>query len=270
PQIAPVGDREVAEGEALAFSLRGVDADDDELTYRMTGAPEGAALDPLTGTFSWTPGLDASGVHEITFIVTDGHSSSSETVSITVANTNRAPQFVPAGLQLVREGSSLTFRIVAGDPDGEPVQYSVLTGLPEGALFVANRGEFQWTPGYDQAGDHAIRFRAVDPSGAADEIEVIVRVADINRAPTISEGYHAFLIGEEKRFFVDAADPDADDTLTFTAEGLPEGATLDAATGEFVWMPGPGQAGDYVVTLIVDDGDAKARRTVLMRALLEP
>src|SRR5690606_8248077 len=46
--------------------------------------------------------------------------------------------------------------------------------------------------------------------------------------------------------------------------------TLDAVTGELVWTPGPGQAGDYVVTLIVDDGDAKARRSVLFRALLEP
>src|SRR5690606_10844513 len=38
----------------------------------------------------------------------------------------------------------------------------------------------------------------------------------------------------------------------------------------FVWNPGPGQAGDYVVTLIVGDGDATVRRSILVRALLEP
>src|SRR3546814_1671363 len=86
----------------------------------------------------------------------------------------------------------------------------------------------------------------------------------------LAEGYHAFLIGEEKRFTVAASDPDSEDRLVFTAEGLPEGATVDPDSGEFAWTPGPGQAGDYVVTLIVDDGDVKTRRAILVRALLEP
>jgi len=28
---------------------------------------------------------------------------------------------------------------------------------------------------------------------------------------------------------------------------MPEGAKLDAVTGDFAWTPGPGQSGDYVV-----------------------
>src|SRR5690606_34359013 len=50
----------------------------------------------------------------------------------------------------------------------------------------------------------------------------------------------------------------------------PEGATLDPATGAFAWTPGPGQLGDHVVTLIVDDGKAETRKTILLRALLTP
>ncbi|MCB2003179.1 MAG: putative Ig domain-containing protein, partial [Rhodoferax sp.] len=64
-----------------------------------------------------------------------------------------------------------------------------------------------------------------------------------------------------KSFFVDATDPDAGTTLTFSAIDLPEGATLDAATGEFRWTPGPGQAGDHVVILRADDGQALTRQT---------
>src|SRR3546814_10913008 len=61
----------------------------------------------------------------------------------------------------------------------------------------------------------------------------------------LAEGYHAFLIGEEKRFTVAASDPDSEDRLVFTAEGLPEGATVDPDSGEFAWTPGPGNlAGD--------------------------
>src|SRR3546814_16365310 len=81
------------------------------------------------------------------------------------------------GLQLVREGAPITFRVAAGDADGDPLQLSVVRGLPEGALFVPASGEFQWTPGFHQAGDHVVTFSAVDPSGAVDEISEIGRAS---------------------------------------------------------------------------------------------
>src|SRR3546814_16698389 len=100
----------------------------------MTGAPEGAVLDPVTGAFRWTPALNASGSYSVVFTASDGNKSSSETVTITVANANQAPQFVPMGLQLVREGAPITFRVAAGDADGDPLQLSVVRGLPEGEI----------------------------------------------------------------------------------------------------------------------------------------
>ncbi|OZA67917.1 MAG: hypothetical protein B7X78_03850, partial [Sphingomonadales bacterium 39-62-4] len=183
PQLAPVGDQQAREGEELAFTVRGADTDADRLTYRMSGAPEGAVLDPATGAFRWTPAGNQSGTYSVTFTASDGHSVSAETVTLTVANANQAPIIVPIGLQLVREGSDLVFRASASDPDGDPVQLAVLSGLPQGALFVPSSGEFQWTPGFDQQGDHVLLLRAVDPSGASTDVSVVIRVADINREP---------------------------------------------------------------------------------------
>ncbi|MCP5117623.1 MAG: hypothetical protein GY953_42915, partial [bacterium] len=45
---------------------------------------------------------------------------------------------------------------------------------------------------------------------------------------------------------------------------------LDAGTGEVTWTPGPGQAGDFYVTFLANDGERKARQTIVMRASLEP
>jgi hypothetical protein len=42
-------------------------------------------------------------------------------------------------------------------------------------------------------------------------------------------------------FNVQASDADAGTTLTYTAEGLPEGATLSSATGEFRWTRARGR-----------------------------
>src|SRR5262249_23767076 len=67
-------------------------------------------------------------------------------------------------------------------------------------------------------------------------------------------------------FTAQAADPNAGDVLRFTAKGLPEGAVLDAATGQVHWMPGPGQVGDYTTIFTVTDGLASAAQAVSLRA----
>ena len=36
---------------------------------------------------------------------------------------------------------------------------------------------------------------------------------------------------------------------------MPAGATLDPASGQFAWTPGPDQVGDYPVQFSVSDGE---------------
>src|SRR3546814_14105289 len=135
----------------------------------MDGAPEGASLDPVTGAFRWTPPGNASGSYAVTFTASDGHSSSSETVTIAVADANHAPLFVPAGLQLVREGTNLVFRVVANDPDADPLPLSVVSGLPGGATLVATGGEVQGNTDRDTAAAHVVRISMIDIQGGSQQ-----------------------------------------------------------------------------------------------------
>lgn len=89
PVLAPVGDKVGAEGSAMSFTVSATDADGDSLTYSASGLPNGAAFDPATRTFSWTPAYDQSGSYTIRFQVTDGRSSDYEDVTITVGNMLR-------------------------------------------------------------------------------------------------------------------------------------------------------------------------------------
>jgi C1A family cysteine protease len=59
--------------------------------------------------------------------------------------------------------------------------------------------------------------------------------------------------GKTLAFSLSASDSDYD-TLTFSAKNLPEGAALDAATGDFAWTPGFTQSGVYSVQFGVSDG----------------
>jgi hypothetical protein len=59
--------------------------------------------------------------------------------------------------------------------------------------------------------------------------------------------------GSNLTFGVDAAAPSGDD-LTYSASGLPAGATFDPATHQFSWTPSHTQAGTYTVTFTASDG----------------
>src|SRR2546421_9643431 len=83
-------------------------------SYSASGLPAGASFDPATRTFSWTPGFDQAGTYAgVTFTVSDGTAPASETIAITIANTNRAPVLAAIGNKNGSEGSLLTFTVAA-------------------------------------------------------------------------------------------------------------------------------------------------------------
>ena len=78
-----------------------------------------------------------------------------------------------------------------------------------------------------------------------------------NSAPVFTAGGETQSVaeGQALNFTVEATDADAPrDTLTYSAAGLPSGATFDPATRQFAWTPGFTGAGTHEVTFTVKDG----------------
>ena len=84
PVLNPVGNKEVNQGSNLTFTLSATDPDNNPLTYSANGLPMGAALNSTNGRFSWTPTHNQAGNYLITFIVSDGQLTDSETITVTV------------------------------------------------------------------------------------------------------------------------------------------------------------------------------------------
>ncbi|WP_253262202.1 Ig-like domain-containing protein [Ramlibacter montanisoli] len=247
------------------------DSDGDSLSYTVANLPAGARFDPTTGRLTWTPNLFAAGRYPgIVLSVSDGAATVSETIAITVAQNNQAPLLAgmpPLGGQ---ERQLLQFTLVGTDPDGDALRYTPVGTLPEGAFFDGSNGRFEWLPSHAQAGDYTLNFTVSDASGAQDSMAVQVAIADVNRAPLLSFTNHLAELGQPLEFSVAASDEDLGETLVFSAQGLPEGATLDAATGQLRWTPGAGQAGDYLVIVGVSDGKSTVQRGLALRALTQP
>ncbi|NYB27074.1 MAG: Ig-like domain-containing protein [Methanobacteriaceae archaeon] len=95
PTLDPIGDRTVDENKSLTFNVVGHDSVGDNLTYSATGLPAGATFNSTTGAFSWTPNFNQAGTYPITFTVSDGSLTASETITITVNDVdNVAPTVV--------------------------------------------------------------------------------------------------------------------------------------------------------------------------------
>ena len=87
PVLDPIGDKSVAAGQTLTFSISASDPDGDSLTYSASNLPSGANFNPSSKTFSWTPNHEQAGTYpNVHFEVTDGHLTDSEDISVTVNN----------------------------------------------------------------------------------------------------------------------------------------------------------------------------------------
>lgn len=174
----PASGEWIRAGAPMAFTARATDNDviggvPDTLTFSLVNPPDGAAIDPQTGKFSWTPSIDQAGTHTITVQVTDGGGLAAEaSFDWTV---NQPPVFQNMTLLYnLRAGEQVAFQVTAADPDGGPDPLTLkAAGLPEGAQFNAATGKFTWTPGKKQAASYTIRFTASD---GLDEVEVNVKI----------------------------------------------------------------------------------------------
>jgi PKD repeat protein len=104
---------------------------------------------------------------------------------------------------------------------------------------------------YTELGSYIVTLTVTDTSGNTDNDTCMVMVnAPINRAPVLAPiGDKSISEGSLLEFTISASDPDGD-SLTYSADNLPTGATFDPATRTFSWTPDYGQASSYIYMCI--------------------
>ena len=163
----------------------------------------------------------------------------------------------------VYQGETFTLHIPGSDPDlpTQTLTYDVVAG-PVGVLVNPSTGDLVWTPGMDLAPiRYGVTVRVTDngtPARTATR-SFNLTVVQINQAPTLA-ALPNVVIDETVPFTFRADGADSNlpvQKLTFTLGGaIPEGATVDAVTGEFSWTPREDQGpGSYAIVIrVTDDG----------------
>ena len=227
---------ENADGRANGLSLGRVlatDPDGDEVRYSLTGGNESMlfTVDAASGELYYVgPGEDyESGVtsYELTIRASDGTHTIDTTVTVTVTDAAEQPAFGEGSyaFELAENadgranGLSLG-RVLATDPDGDEVRYS-LTGGNELFTVDETSGELYYVgPGEDyESGvtSYEVTVRASDAAHTVDTT-VTVTVTDAAEAPAFGEESYAFELAENvdgrvnriSLGAVTATDPDSD------------------------------------------------------------
>ena len=119
PVLATIGNKTIAAGVLLSFTLSATDADipQQSLQYLASSLPDGASLNSTSGEFSWMPAANQAGTYQIIFGVTDGLLTAEETITITVTTPDVglspiikaiSPNSGPVGTVVSISGSNFT------------------------------------------------------------------------------------------------------------------------------------------------------------------
>ncbi len=133
------------EGDLVSFYLDTEDIDLDELTLtadNTVGSVE--TVGDHTWAFSWKTAKGDAGEYELTFTVSDGQESDSQTVSLKVVakeepkpTINKKPYFITVAPTEATLGKTYQYTVKAKDPEGQPVTLTLKTG-PEGMEIDTN------------------------------------------------------------------------------------------------------------------------------------
>jgi hypothetical protein len=272
----------VAENTTAVTTVTTTDPEGDTVTYSLTGGADVAlfAIDTNTGALSFLSPPDfeaptdagANNVYDVQVTATDGTNPVVQNLQVTVTDVDEAPAFTSSAAPSVPENTTAVTTVVATDPEGDPVTYS-LTGGADAAFFAidTNTGalSFLSPPDFEAPADagannvYDVQVTATDGTNPAVQ-NLQVTVTDVNEPPVFTSSATASVPENTTAVItVTTSDPEGN-TVTYSVSDGADGAlfAIDTNTGALSFLSAPnfespGDAGAnnvYDVQVTATDG----------------
>ncbi|HEX8700689.1 MAG TPA: putative Ig domain-containing protein, partial [Myxococcaceae bacterium] len=248
---APLAETTVGASYLFAVSATGSTT---PYTFAAQGLPPGLTLNSGTGLVTGSATTAGDFPVEVSVQGANGKESSKAftlkvypAVSFKQNSLPAATLLSPYSATLEAEGGKgpLTLKLIAGD-------------LPAGITFNASTGQLSGSaPG--STGIALLNFEAIDVHGARATRSATLQVAEALRVSTTGLGQATegveYLLTDSAPEQLSA--PFAVGSATFAASGLPQGLSVDPATGRLSGTPEVGSAGSYTVAVTVTDSGSR-------------
>jgi len=221
------------------------DPDNDPLTYQWSFVSKPAnSIVTITNPTASIPSFTAnkSGNYVLELIVNDGRLDSLP-ATVTISTLNSRPVADAGADQIATQSLILLDGTTSSDADNDPLSYqwSLLSKPANSSATLIDSTIGQ--PGFtaDSPGFYVSQLIVNDGHLDSDPDTVTVEVQSIlfNHPPVINSAAPVTAtVGQPYSYGVQATDPDAGDTLTFSLFTAPGGMTINAQTGLINWTPG--------------------------------
>ena len=264
-----------AEDTPVAISLTGSDIDKDPLAYSTVTGPAHGSLDGTAPNLIYTPETNFNGSDSFTFKVNDGiEDSVPATISITVSSVNDPPIANGDAITTQEDTPAAAIDVQANDTDIDNNTLTVIAVSQgtNGTVMINPDGTLTYSPNADFSGTDTFTYTISDDKGQTDTAQVKVTINMLNDAPVFASiPVTTAKAGVLYKYDVNATDPDAEDTLTYSLTTKPADMTINSATGLIQWKPTEAQVGiNEVVVEVADSNDIPAIATQTFTIKVNP
>jgi hypothetical protein len=259
PVVINPGSQINKQGDVVSLQVQASDPNGNTLSYSATGLPPGLSMNSTTGLISGLLSSTSATGSPYSVTVTASNGTNSGSATFTWSVTNQAVTVTNPGTQNSSGGATVSLQISATDPAHLSLTYAA-TGLPPGLSINASTGLISGTLASTDGGAYAATVMASDSQGNSGSAAFTWNVTYLNQAPTIQNpGDQLNKPGDAVSLQLSASDVD-DDTLTYSATGLPAGLSINSTTG-LISGTLPASAASstpYSVTVKASDGTLSA------------
>ncbi|WP_183091172.1 VCBS domain-containing protein [Vibrio sp. SBT000027] len=233
PVITPVATQTVTEDGSKTITFHATDIDTTDTLTPSVSATHGSASLNAQGEIVFTPDANYNGPAIVVLSVTDGHTTTSQTINVDVTPANDAPvinSIVP--VNATEDGAVVTGQLTSTDIDaGDTATFT--TTSTQGGFTLNADGSYNLDP-TDASFQHlkageistfTIPVTVTDSAGATDTKDLVITVTGTNDTPVIS-GVDTGTLKEDV-----SANPQSNE---LTATGKLDIVDIDTGEGSFV------------------------------------
>ena len=180
------------ENQTSVGTVSASDADGDSLSYSLSGTDAGSLAISNTGviTFNNAPDYEAKTSYSITAAVTDGATSVSQNITISIVNLNDNSPVISSGdTYNAAENQTAVGTVSASDADGDSITFSI-GGTDASSFSISSSGviTFNSAPDYEVKNSYSINTSVSDGTNSVTQ-NITVNVVDVSEATVSGTAY---------------------------------------------------------------------------------